>query len=131
MSPSPIEIVESWINAVNTGHVKEALSLSSASIRIIGPRGVAEGHDILRQWVTNAGASFSTRARYARGPAVVIAQRGEWRDQKTREITGTAEVATRFVVQDDSIIELERYHELSVALNDAGLTTKNLVQHGA
>lgn len=126
MPRTSLEIVDSWIAAVNAIDADRAASLTTPSVRIVGPRGVAEGHTVLRQWIAHAGASFNTHAGYARGQAVVLAQRAEWRDVTTGEVTGVADVATRFVVQPELIAEIQRYDDLTTALTEAGLTSADL-----
>jgi hypothetical protein len=71
----------------------------------------------------HAGATFDTRATYAAGEAVVVAQHGVWRDGETGAVRGEADVATRFRVLDGRVAEMARYDDgLSSALRAAGLT---------
>ena len=128
MSTSPVEIVRRWLAAVNAGHVERVLALTDADVRLVGPRGVAEGHAVLREWLAHAGATFTTRAEYARGAAVVVAQHGVRRDPDGG-VRGTAEVATRFRVAGQQVAELERYDALSTALQAAGLGAADHVEH--
>lgn len=70
----------------------------------------------------HAGATFQTLATYASADSVVVARRGVWRDAETGAVRGEAEVATRFVVADGRVAEMQRYDDgLSVALRAAGL----------
>lgn len=64
MPHTPSDIVESWITAVNAVDADRAASLTTPSVRIVGPRGVAEGHAVLRQWVAHAHAGDRRFARY-------------------------------------------------------------------
>lgn len=121
MSASALSIVEHWLAAVNAGESASALALSAPDVRLIGPRGTATGRDVLRTWLAQAGATFATRAIYARGATVVVAQRATWRDTPTDALVGEADVATRFVVADGLVAELERYDALADALRAAGL----------
>ena len=77
---------------------------------------------ITHRWLANAGATFETHAVYAGGDAVVVAQRGVWRNGASGKIVGEAEVATRFRVTEGLVSEIQRYDDLTVALRDAGLT---------
>jgi ketosteroid isomerase-like protein len=122
MSSDPVRIVHEWLAAVNAGDVEGALALTAPDVAIIGPRGAARGHQVLRAWMGHAGATFQTRETFAAGDAVVVAQHGVWRDGETGEIRGEAGVATRFRVADGRVAEMERYDELPVALQAAGLT---------
>jgi ketosteroid isomerase-like protein len=122
VSPDPIRVVHDWLAAVNAGDVEGALALTAPDVTIVGPRGVARGHDVLRAWMSHAGATFQTRETFAAGDVVVVAHHGVWRDAETGEIRGEADVATRFRVADGRVAEMERYDELHAALQAAGLT---------
>ena len=123
--PRPVDTVRAWLAAVNTGDVEAALALTVPDVAIVGPRGVGHGHAVLRAWMRHAGATFSTRAAYARGDVVVIAQHGVWRDLATAAVVGEADVATRFVVRDAQVAELERYGDLTAALVAAALSLED------
>jgi ketosteroid isomerase-like protein len=122
VSPDPIRIVHQWLAAVNAGDVEGALALTAPDVTIVGPRGTARGHEVLRAWMGHAGATFTTRETFAAGDVVVVAQHGVWRDAETAEIRGEADVATRFHVSGGRVAEMERYDELHAALGAAGLT---------
>lgn len=120
MTRTPPEIVHAWLAAVNAADADAVLALSAADVAMVGPRGTATGHDVLRGWLQHAGATFDTRATFARGDAVVVAQRGVWR---TPDGAGSAvEVATRFRIASGLVAELQRYDDLDAALAAAGLT---------
>ncbi|HEX5871085.1 MAG TPA: nuclear transport factor 2 family protein [Longimicrobium sp.] len=122
MSSDPIRIVQQWLAAVNAGDAEGALALTAPDVTIVGPRGAAHGHEVLRAWMGHAGATFRTRETFAAGDAVVVAQRGVWRDLETGAIRGEADVATRFLVAGGRVAEMERYDELAAALHAGGLT---------
>lgn len=122
MSPDPLRTVNDWLAAVNAGDVEGALALTAPDVLIVGPRGAARGHEVLRAWMGHAGATFQTREIFAAGNAVVVAQHGVWRDGETGVIRGEADVATRFRVADGRVAEMERYDALSNALQAAALT---------
>jgi ketosteroid isomerase-like protein len=122
VSSDSVRIVHEWLAAVNAGDVEAALALTAADVTIVGPRGVARGHDVLRAWMGHAGATFQTRETFAAGDRVVVAQHGVWRNVETGEVRGEADVATRFRVAEGGVAEMERYDELHSALQAAGLT---------
>jgi ketosteroid isomerase-like protein len=122
VSSDPVRIVHDWLAAVNAADVEGALALTAADVAIIGPRGAARGHPVLRAWMGHAGATFQTRETFSAGDAVVVAQHGVWRDGDTGEVRGEAGVATRFRVVEGRVAEMERYDQLSAALQAAGLT---------
>jgi ketosteroid isomerase-like protein len=125
MTSSAAETVHAWLAAVNAGDADAALAVTSPDVSIVGPRGTATGHEVLRAWLGHAGATFSTRAVYARGDRVVVAQHGVWRDAATGGVTGEREVATRFRVEGGRVAELERYDDLAAALRAAGLSEED------
>jgi len=122
MSSDPVRIVHEWLAAVNAGDVEGALALTAPDVTIIGPRGAARGHKVLRAWMGHAGATFQTRETFAAGDVVVVAQHGVWRDAATGDIRGETGVATRFRVAGGRVAEMERYNDFSAALQAAGLT---------
>jgi hypothetical protein len=123
VSADSVRIVHEWLAAVNAGDVEGVLARTAPDVTIVGPRGVARGHEVLGAWLGHAGATFDTRQAYAAGDVVVVAQHGVWRDPETGAVRGEADVATRFVVADGRVAELQRYDEgLPVALRAAGLT---------
>ncbi|HEX8361229.1 MAG TPA: nuclear transport factor 2 family protein [Longimicrobium sp.] len=114
---TPAAIVHAWLAAVNAADADAVLALSAPDIAMIGPRGTATGHEVLRGWLQHAGATFETLATCARGDSVVVAQRGVWPGGGD-----AVEVATRFRVAGGRVAELQRYDGLADALRAAGLT---------
>jgi len=117
---TPADTVHAWLAALNAADARALLALSAPDIALIGPRGTATGHDALRTWLQRAGATFTTLATYARGDAVVVAQRGVWRGPDGAE--SAVEVATRLRVIGGLVAELQRYEGVDAALEAAGLT---------
>lgn len=115
---TPASVVHAWLAAVNAGDAERVLALSAPDVRMVGPRGTAAGHDVLRGWLAHAGAAFETRATFARGGAVVVFQRVVWSGPPP----ATAEVATRFLVAGGFVAELQRYPDPEAALRAAALT---------
>lgn len=131
MSVDPIRTVHDWLAAVNAGDVEGALALTAPDVVIVGPRGEARGHEVLRAWMGHAGATFETRETFAARDAVVVAQHGVWRDAETGAVRGEAAVATRFRVADARVAEMERYDDVTAALQAAGLTEANRQPDGS
>ncbi|HEX8453806.1 MAG TPA: nuclear transport factor 2 family protein [Longimicrobium sp.] len=120
--PEAAETVHAWLAALNAADAGALLALSAPDIALIGPRGTATGHDALRTWLQHADATFEPLATYARGDAVVVAQRGVWRGAQTGGAESSVEVATRFRVTSGLVAELQRYDRMDAALEAAGLT---------
>ena len=124
MTPTPAVVVHAWLAAVNAGDVEAVLARSAPDVAMIGPRGTDTGHEVLRGWLQHAGATFETHATYARGNAVVVAQRGVWQAPHGGT-PSTVNVATRFRVAAGCVAELERYDDLAAALRAVGLTLED------
>src|SRR5262245_997116 len=118
---STSDVVNLWLDAVNQQDVEALIALSDPDIEVIGPRGSARGHQILRDWPARAGLALRTRRAFARGDAVVLAQRGVWRAPESGEIVGEADVASAFRVAGERVVRYSRHDELTVALKVAGL----------
>ncbi len=118
---SPLAIVQAWQDAANAQDVDRLLALSDPAIEVIGPRGSGRGHQLLRDWLGCAGLRLATRRVFARGDAVVLAQHGVWRSVETGEVTGEADLASRFRVAGRRVVQFARHDSLDAALAEAGL----------
>lgn len=117
----PIEVVDAWVAAANVQDAERLIALSDPQIEIVGPRGSGFGHQLLRDWLARAGLSLETLRSFARGPVVVLEQRGIWRSPETGEITGDKLVASAFTVSGERVITFARLDILDDALRTAGL----------
>lgn len=122
MSPeSPLAVVQGWQDAVNARQAERVLALSDPEIEIVGPRGTARGHEVLRQWLDHARVSLRPLRTFARGQVVVVAQHGVWRSPETDEPMGEAEVASVFHVRGGRVTSYARHDALADALEAGGL----------
>ena len=121
-SDTPLGVVRAWLEAVNAQDVERVLALSDPELEIVGPRGTARGHPVLRDWLGRAGVTLETRRAFARGDAVVVAQRGVWRSAETGGEASGADVASRFRVADGRVTQYARHERLEDALREAGLS---------
>lgn len=119
---TPLETATAWQEAVNAQDEALLLLLSHPDVDLVGPRGTAQGHEVLAAWLGRAGLYLETTRTFAGGDAVVFAQRGVWRSLETNEAPGEAEVASSFVVRDGQVAEIARYDTLAEALARAGLS---------
>jgi hypothetical protein len=117
-----IAIAQAWQDAANAADVERVVALSDPAIELIGPRGSGRGHQLLRDWLGRAGLHLTTLRAFARGNAVVLAQRGVWRSAETGDVTGERDLATRFRVNGRRVTQLARYDSLDAALKEAALT---------
>lgn len=120
---SPIATVQAWLDAANTQDIERLLALSDPNIELVGPRGSAYGHQLLRDWIARAGLHLATLRVFARDDVVVVAQHGVWRSMETGEVTGERDVASRFHIAGQRVARLSRTDSLSDALAEVGLTS--------
>jgi hypothetical protein len=97
------------------------LDWSDPKIEIVGPRGSAFGHDVLRQWLERAGLSLSPLRSFQRDQTVIVAQHAEWHSVES-EIVGQADVASVFRIGNGKVLFYARFDSLEEALQDGGLT---------
>jgi hypothetical protein len=117
-----VAVVEGWHEALNRRDSEGVIALSAAEIEILGPRGVARGREVLRQWLEHTRVSLEPLRWFARGGEVVVAQHGVWRSIETGDVDGEADVASRFRVEDGRVAHYARYDTVEEALAAAGLT---------
>jgi hypothetical protein len=122
-------VVEEWLAAVNSRDQQRLSELSAEDVMIIGPRGSAQGRQVLTDWMGRAG--FSAEAlRWFCGAdgSVVVEQDGRWSDPAGGTERGRARVACRFVVCDGAVARYQRHDTLPAALASAGLTMNDEVR---
>jgi hypothetical protein len=117
----PLAIVQAWEEAANHQNIDRLIELSAPDIEIIGPRGAAQGHQVLRDWLGRAGLTLKTFRSFGRNKTIVLAQHGSWRSVETGEVMGEQNLATCFHVNDRQVIQVARYDSLDLALAEAGL----------
>jgi hypothetical protein len=123
-----VSVVQSWQEAANAAESDRLLSLSDEQIEIIGPRGSAYGHDILSQWLARAGLTVEAKRVFAHDDAVVVEQRGIWRNVDTGETMGEADLASSFRVENGRVKRYARFETLEAALADVGLSEDNVLE---
>jgi hypothetical protein len=119
-----LEVVQHWQETVNARDVQALLAWSDPKIEIVGPRGSAFGHDVLRQWLERAGLSLSPQRSFQRNQTVVVAQHAVWRSAES-EIIGEADVASVFRIERGKVIFYARCDSLQDALQQGGLTEED------
>ncbi len=116
-----IEVVLAWVAAANSQNLAHLLDLSAPGIALVGPRGVAQGHPSLCDWLARAGLTLTTKRVFARDQKVVLAQHGVWRNPTDGSGLGEADVASLFQVAQALVTHFARYDDLATALAAAGL----------
>ena len=58
---TPVTVAQAWQEAVNAQDEALLLLLSHPDIKIVGPRGTAQGHEVLAAWLGRAGLYLETR----------------------------------------------------------------------
>lgn len=120
-------LAKQWIDALNRKDTDLLLRLSDPEIEIVGPRGAVRGHDILRDWLGRAGATFATARIFARGDVAVFEQEGQWLSAETNNQPSAAKVASVLRRAGDKISSYARFDTLEAALQHAGLTIADRV----
>jgi len=118
---SPFALVQAWQDAANHQNSDRLVELSAPDIEVIGPRGSGHGYQLLREWLGRAGLHLTTLRAFARDNVVVVAQHGVWRSLETGEVYSEQDLASRFRIEDQRVVQFARYDNLDVALNEAGL----------
>ncbi len=117
-----VALVYAWQDAANRQDGDRLVELSDPHIEIRGPRGSGYGAQLLRDWLGRAGLTLETRRTFARENIAVLSQHGIWRSIETGETAGEADLASRFRVDNERIVEFERHDTLEAALATAGLS---------
>ena len=118
---SPFTLVQEWLDAVNQQNSDRLVELSAPDIEVVGPRGSGHGYPLLREWLDRAGLHLTTLRAFARENVVVVAQRGVWRSVEAGEVTGERDLASRFRLDGQRVMQFARYDTLDAALDEAGL----------
>lgn len=118
-----IKIAEQWTRKVNERDIKGVLEVSDPHIELIGPRGSAEGHDILRQWVEESGIKMETLDYYAKGNEVICVQRATWENQN-----GHVMIYTFMDIRNKKVHRLGRYDTLDDAFGQCQLSEEDKVE---
>lgn len=122
-----VDLAVQWIDALNRQDVDLLLRLSDPQIEIVGPRGSVRGHDILRDWLSRAGATFTTSRVFARDDIVVFEQEGRWLNAETNDQASFAKVASVLRVSEGKVGSYARFDTLEAALTHAGLSIADRV----
>lgn len=120
---TPTAIVLRWQEAVNQRDEERLVALSDPYIEIVGPRGSAFGHDIVREWLNRAGLRMTAYRLFVRGDRVVVAQHALWHSIATGETIGQAEIASYIRVANQKVLYFARCDHLDEALQAAGLSS--------
>lgn len=118
---SSLSCALAWIDAVNQRNVERAIELSDPEIEIVGPRGIARGHQILQAWMAGTRLELETLRTFHREDIVVLWQHGIWQNTTTGEVIGEQDVASHFRAALGRITFYARHDTLSNALAAAGL----------
>lgn len=122
----PVSIVLAWHRAANSQDVERLLALSEEDIEIVGPRGSGRGRDLLRDWLSRAGATFEPQRTFSAGGTVVVEQHAVWR--VPGGVVSEADLASSFSVAGGLVARFKRHDSLDEALAEPGLTRADEVR---
>lgn len=120
-APEVFAVAEARQAAANAHDRGRLLELSDPETEVIGPRGVANGHEVLAAWLERAGLTARTKCAFVRGDTVVLAQHGVWRSVATGDLQGEADLATSFRVVGGRVARISRYEKLEDAFGQTRL----------
>lgn len=106
MTVDVLAVVEAWQNAASAKDVERLIAVSAPTIEVVGPRGVATGHAILREWIARAGLQLHSRKAFVRGDVAVVEQDAVWHSVETGEKQSASVIASVFHVEKDRSIFL-------------------------
>jgi hypothetical protein len=113
---------KNWINALNTANSDALVSASEPRIAIVGPRGIAHGVEILREWYAHTHLTFDLKELLVHDSRVIALGTAHWHNDEGDE-TGAAPTAFLMDISPDGLVaELARHDEgLEAALAASGV----------
>lgn len=128
MAMGALGVAQQWLESANNRDSAQIRTVSAPSIEIIGPRGVAVGHEVLAAWLDRAGFSGESQRWFCGADgSVVVEQHATWRDVATGEHQDRATIASQFLIEDGLVTRYARHDALSTALESAGLNPSDEV----
>jgi ketosteroid isomerase-like protein len=124
---STIDLIQRWHVAVNAADIAGLGDLVTDDVEIGGPRGTANGRDVLIDWVGRARIQMEPTDWYQRGDTVVVCQRATWPTEDGAPGI-PQKVGTVFVVEDNRISRIARYSGLSDAFAETGLSEADRIE---
>jgi hypothetical protein len=126
MNDNDVSLIAAWHDALNAGDVDRLVSLSSADVEIVGPRGTGQGSQLLRDWVARSGIRLEMRRVFARDSTVVAEELAEWRSTDTGEIVDRQDLATIFHIENSRVSYIDRRPSVADALQQSGLSESDV-----
>ncbi|HET8851677.1 MAG TPA: nuclear transport factor 2 family protein [Ktedonobacteraceae bacterium] len=118
---NPLALIQAWQDAANRQDSDRLVELSAPDIEVVGPRGSGHGYQLLKDWLGRAGLHLTTLRAFTHDNLVVVAQHAVWRSAETGEVTGERDLASRYRIDGQRVVQYARYDNLDVALVEAGL----------
>lgn len=118
---SPLDMVADWHTALNEGKVERMVEKVRPDVEVGGPRGKAQGAEIVREWFGRANVRLWPLRYFARQETVVVEEKGEWISPDTGQVSGSQTVATVYTVRGNLIAKIVRYDSVETALKEGGL----------
>jgi ketosteroid isomerase-like protein len=109
-----LDVVLRWHDAVNHRDTETIRDLTTADVRMVGPRGSERGQEMLVGWIHRSGIRLTVRAHHVTGNAIVVEEDAQWEGDP--EIH---RVATVFRLTNGLISEIGRHATLEDAMRHA------------
>ena len=130
MSAADVEIVSKGVEAYNRGDVEAVLAMTAPDVVLVPVRallegGSYEGHDGVRRFMADMDEDWAERAieideiRDLEGTILVL---GQFRAVGRSGVEVRQPLAWRSEVRDGKLIRMQAYSDVSVALNELGLS---------
>lgn len=116
-------IAKQWTSNVNKKDIQAVLNISDPHIELAGPRGAAEGHDMLRKWIEESGIYLQTQNVYAKDNQVILTQKATWENQ-----SGHVTIYTFMEIRNGKIYRLGRFDTLDDAFGQCQLSEEDQVE---
>ncbi|MEJ7832247.1 MAG: nuclear transport factor 2 family protein [Nocardioides sp.] len=109
-----VDVIERWHAAVNARDVPGVLALCQPDVEVGGPRGVAQGHDVMAAWLRRSGISLEPQEPLV-APAgrCLVRELARWRTTEDAPVQAPTEEPVEtwvvFEVTDGLISAVRRY----------------------
>lgn len=131
MASGDLSVVERWQAAANEGDAETLRALSSRDVEVVGPRGAAQGGDVLVEWLGRARATLEDRRWYCGGDGTVLVEhKATWHEPDGTPL-GTQTVWSAFDVRDGVVTRYARYDAVETAFRATGIGARDEVVRAA
>ena len=122
-----LNIITKWHDLLNRGEINQATDLVHENIKMIGPKGIAEGITSLTEWFDRAKITLDPEKYYKHNNIILVEELAKWHSE-TGEVIGSSKVYSVYEVVNDKISSIARYDELETAFKISGLNPSDEIE---